>query len=286
MGKKLTSTKPFSQKISGRIFCALKQFSHRFLPPHEWSEKRILMIMGCQRSGTTLIQDIFDHDRSTKVYGEFSELSDQDTEFNIRMNPLDSVRQTLQANRAGLIVLKPIVESQNALKLLEAFENAKILWMYRDFRDAAASNINMFGPAAGIYDLQCIMDNRKGDWRAEGLSDEMRETVARNFSADMPPHDAAALFWFMRNSWIFQLGLNTHNRVMIKRYEKLVENPRETIENIYGFIDFPFPGKHILPSIRRNSVGRGSELKFSRNIEQMCGDLLVRIDSLRPDREL
>ena len=258
-----------------------KRIAQRVTKRVGWSDKSVLMIMGCQRSGTTLVQGIMQRDMQSKVYGEFSRLSDQDRQFGIRLNPIDSVRKTIESERAGLIVLKPLVESQNALKLMEAFENARVLWMYRDFRDAAVSHINMFGPAAGRYDLQRIIDNRSDDWRTEGLSDDIRDTVARNFSPDMSPHDAAALFWFVRNSWLFELNLHTNKRVMLLSYERLVTQPEACLRELYDLLGRKFPGVHILPPIHQDSTGQGASVEFAENIERLCTDLLERISNLR-----
>ena len=281
MGKTPSSTTRFAARASRRLLGVCKQIRRMFAPRPDWADKTVLAILGCQRSGTTLVQEILQRDRRSKVYPEFSKLSDQDREFRIRLNPLDSVRRTLQADRAKLIVLKPLVESQNALKLLDAFDNAKILWMYRDFRDAAVSSINTFGPSAGAYDLQCVIDNRRGDWRSEGLSDELRDIAAANFSPDMPPHEAAALFWFLRNSWFFEQNLQTNERVTICRYGRLVAEPKAEIEKLYNFIGHKLPNRRILPHIRRDSIGQGGGLEFSENIERLCTSLLERLDGVK-----
>jgi hypothetical protein len=240
-------------------------------------EKTALLILGCQRSGTTLVQNIFQRDMRSKVYGEFSKLSSGDRKHRIRLNPLDSVREAIEGDRADLIVLKPLVESQNAGKLLDALENAKVLWMYRDYRDTAISNINTFGRKAGVNDLASIIENRDGDWRAEGLGTALREIVSAHFSPDMDPHDAAALFWFVRNSWFFELGLETNARVMICSYEDLVAAPAATVKKLYDFIGHNFPGEQILPPIHQESAGQGSGLELSEDIERLCKDLLERL---------
>ena len=262
MGHKQSSTTRFGRKVSRRIFSALKRIRQQFAARIEWTDKTILLIMGCQRSGTTLVQNIFQRDMQSKVYGEFSKLSSQDREHGMRLNPLDSVRDAIGADRPGLIVLKPLVESQNALKLLDAFENAKVLWMYRDFRDTAVSSINLFGRDAGLNDLKGIIDNRN-DWQAEGLGSEIRTVVSENFSPEMDPYDAAALFWFVRNSWLFKQNLDSNSRVMICSYEDLVSKPPETVKRLYDFIGRKFQGEKILPPIYQESAGRGGDLKLS-----------------------
>jgi len=277
MGHRQSSTASIGRKVSRWLFGVFKPIRRRLARRNEAAEKTVLLILGCQRSGTTLVQNIFQRDVRSKVYGEFSKLSSEDREFRIRLNPLDSVREAIDADRADLIVLKPLVESQNAGKLLDALENAKVLWMYRDYRDTAISNINTFGRDAGVNDLTGRIENRNGDWRAEGLGTELREIVSAHFSPDMDPHDAAALFWFVRNSWFFELGLESNARVMICSYEDLVAAPAATVKKLYDFIGHNFPGEQLLPPIHQESAGRGSGLELSEDIERLCKDLLERL---------
>ena len=143
--------------------------------------------------------------------------------------------------------------------------------------DTAISNINTFGRDAGVNDLTGRIENRNGDWRAEGLGTELREIVSAHFSPDMDPHDAAALFWFVRNSWFFELGLESNARVMICSYEDLVAAPAATVKKLYDFIGHNFPGEQLLPPIHQESAGRGSGLELSEDIERLCKDLLERL---------
>ncbi len=77
-----------------------------------------LMIMGCQRSGTTLLSKVFDDTFQCTVFGEYSILSDQD-KYKLRLNPEDDVIKKLNKVRSPLVVMKPLVESQNATHWLE-----------------------------------------------------------------------------------------------------------------------------------------------------------------------
>ena len=51
---------------------------------------KVLMIVGCQRSGTALMSRLFDADRDCRVFGEFSSLSSVGKD-GIRLNPLPDV---------------------------------------------------------------------------------------------------------------------------------------------------------------------------------------------------
>ena len=109
----------------------------------------------------------------------------------------------------------------------------------------------------------------------------MREIVEANFSAAMDPHEAAALFWFVRNSWLFELNLDRDPRVMICGYEELVRDPAATVKRMYGFLGRAFRGERMLPAIHQDSAGQGAGLEFGANIEGLCGGLLARFDALR-----
>ena len=84
------------------------------------NSKIILFIVGCQRSGTSLMTRIFFRDVRAKVYRESSILSSKDP-FRLRLNPLPLVEKRISRDKAPLIILKPLVESQNIIKLAGLF---------------------------------------------------------------------------------------------------------------------------------------------------------------------
>src|SRR5512138_3577372 len=67
----------------------------------------ILFIVGCQRSGTSMLLNVFDRDLNAKCFGEFSKLSSNDTHGEIRLNSLDLVKKEFSRVKAPLIVAKP-----------------------------------------------------------------------------------------------------------------------------------------------------------------------------------
>src|SRR5262245_40086875 len=89
--------------------------------------KTVLYILGCQRSGTTLMNEIFERDLNTKVYAEQCKLTSNDVPKRLRLNPLSSVKTVLDQDRAPLVILKPLVESQNIIQLLDYIEGSKAL---------------------------------------------------------------------------------------------------------------------------------------------------------------
>lgn len=221
---------------------------------------------------------MFDRDLDVKVYGEFSKLSSNDRYEKLRLNPLSSVKRVVDGDRPRLVVLKPLVETQNSLKLLDYFAGSKALWMYRHYKDVASSSLKRFGIKNGIDDLRPIVENSPENWRSENVSEGIREIVLEHFSENMNPYDAAALFWFARNSLFFKLNLDTNPDVIMCKYEELVTNPRKIVQGIYGFVGQSFPGENIVAESHRESLQKGKSITLSPEVDLLCKELLEKLD--------
>ncbi len=264
------------KKLYNRLRRVWKALYHRTRPGRR-REKTILFIVGCQRSGTTLMTRIFENDLNTKVYPEVSKLSSEDADRQLRLNPLPRVKAVLEKDRAPLIILKPLVESQRILELLDYFQASKALWLFRDYRDVAHSHVRKWGGQNSIRDLQAIVEARPDNWRYENLPDRTRRTVLRFFSKNMDPYDAAALYWFVRNSLFFDLRLGTNPRVLLCRYADLALDPARTMAGIYSFLDHEFPDRKIVESVHAESVRKGRRVRLSSPIERLCRELHERL---------
>lgn len=251
--------------------------SYRQLVLSKPTKQRILFILGCQRSGTSLMTRIFFRDIYAKVYRESSKLSSQDIE-KLRLNSLDLVQKNFENEKAPLIVLKPLVESQNTPQLLDFFANSAGLWLYRHYKDVAISNLRAFGMTNGIADLRPIIENQVANWRSEKVSCATRAIIAEHFVETMNPHDAAALFWFARNQLFFELGLESHPRVFLCQYEALVTQPKSIMREIYKSIGCTYPGDQIISEVHANSLKRGGNIQLSPPIEKLCNELWERIN--------
>lgn len=241
--------------------------------------KRIVFILGCQRSGTTMLTKVFEGDLNIRVYNEFSELSSTNTP-RLRLNPYPMVKTQIARRHAGIVVLKPLVESQNIDKLFDFFPNSLALWPVRHFRDVVASNLKKFGPNNGINDLRPIANGEENNWRAERISTKTKMLVNKYFNEDMNPNDAAALFWYVRNIIFFERGLNQSRRTLLIKYQDLVSDPDEKMQEVYGFIGTPYPQKELVRSVHSKSVGKGNSIELSNEIEFLCDELWQRFDSI------
>lgn len=236
-----------------------------------------LWVIGCQRSGTDMLLGVFERDWRVKVYGEFSALSDRDLQHRIRLNPLPDVDAVLSRQRVPLVVLKPLVETQNADRLLGYFIAARAVFMFRHYRDVAASNLKKFGLRNGINNLRPIVANDQTNWRAERVTDDVRELVLSHFTEDMPPHDAAALFWYVRNRLYLDRNLPSEPRARLLDYTEFVADPARSVAALYRWLELPPPTARVTQTIHAHSVGKGDDVSLSPAIEARCADLLAEL---------
>ena len=222
---------------------------------------------------------VFDKDLNTKCYGEFSKLSSNDIENGIRLNSFDTIRNNFKTVKAPFIVLKPLVESQNTPELLNFFNNSYALWMFRNFKDVASSNIKHFSLNNGINNLKPIIESKSDNWRSEKVSNHVRETITKYFSCDMNLYDAAVLFWYARNSLFFDLELDKMSRVLMCKYGDLVTQPERIVKTIYKQLGQPYPSYNITNDLHSTSLQKGKSLELSPEIEDLANEMLDRLET-------
>jgi hypothetical protein len=261
-----------------RAMLLLKRVRQFVLYRHS-TPKTLLFVVGCQRSGTTLLRHIFRYDLDTVTYYENSDLSRGDP-ARIRLDPLPDVKRRMLANRAPLVVAKPLVESQNLDLLLGMHPDARGIWMFRRFEDVVHSSVRFFKGGTGFRDLAPILAGDQTNWRVEKMGEADLQTIKDLFSEEIGPHDAAALFWFARNSLFFSRGFHEDPRVRLCFYDDLVSRPGETMRELYRHIGRPYPGDRILRDVSRDFKGKGRELPLRAPIREVCDRLLERMLAL------
>lgn len=238
------------------------------------AEPKVLLIFGCQRSGTTLLSRIFEGDPLVCSYAEHSKLLSR-PDHMLRTRSLEELERVFSGCRGHLIVAKPLVESQRATRFLEYFPGSKVVWSFRHHREVVRSFVKLFD-RAGINIMKKIIDGTD-NWAAESVSDTTRDLATRYYHPDMSPHDGAALFWLIRNALYFEQALDQHPRVMTCKYDDLVSEADQTMRRIYSFVDLPYPGSHLVGGIHEESRGLGKSLAINPEIESLCEAMWVRL---------
>lgn len=261
-------------KIKRSVRSVLKR-GYQSLRVGSTAERRICLILGCQRSGTTLMVQMLDNDMRLRVFPELSEV----TYASFRLRPYSEVRSILSKSRAPVIIMKPLVESQHATRLLSEFEGAKVIWAYRRFQDVASSMVKKFGAESVINDIRFVKDSDASRWIGERVPEHCRQLVTQYYAEDMNPHTAASLSWYVRNQLFFEQGLEKEDRVLLCRYEDLVQHPSSVARKLYNHIGIAYPGDRIVSEVDSTSLGKGAHIEIPEALSAECQELYQRLNS-------
>ncbi len=242
-----------------------------------------ILILGAQRSGTTLVARTFDSFFAVKSFGEFSSLSNE-CPLKIRLNSIDKVNNELNSVHAPLVVMKPLVESQNTNFLLESIPNSYGLWVYRHYLDVAASGVKHFSNTKGKGNLKPIINDEKGNWRNEKIPEELRAKVLDIYNDNLNSYECACLFWYVRNSLFFSQNLNEYNNVVIWNYEKLMEKPRQHFDELGEKLGFDFSKFNYEMLYSNSSVKKKYDFKINNEILDLCEAMWNKLELLTENR--
>jgi hypothetical protein len=237
------------------------------------TERHIVLIFGCQRSGTTMLQQTFldrswrvlileEHDRRLVGTG-FEETAWQEYSTvlgRIRRLPFE------------VVAAKPLVESASATALMDAAGPVKAVWMLRHYWEVAQSNVNRFGMDNPYRDLQPIRSRDARDWRYRGATEGTWQTVTALLDRKLTPFDAAALFWWTRNQLYFDQRLWEDDRIRILRYERACNQPDEVIRSLSGHIGLALPFGSIAPRVRAQPFPPDTR-ELDPDVELLCRKL-------------
>ena len=116
----------------------------------------------------------------------------------------------------------------------------RAIWAYRGMEGRVRSSLSKFRD----HNLTVLADIAAGRsldrWQAQGIRPDTMELI-RSFDWErMSPASASALFWYVRNRLVFDLGLTDRPDLVVVSYRDLVRNPREAIEPVLNLLDLRF----------------------------------------------
>ncbi len=236
--------------------------------------RTIFFIFGCQRSGTTMLQQTLlnrswhvlimeEHDR--RLVGN----APHKTEWQEDAIVFGRIR----ALPFEVIAVKPLVESYRAAELLETAGRATAVWMLRHYRDVARSNLLRFGLGNAHRDLQPFITGDSLDWHCRGATEETRKRVIELVRNGLEPLDAAALFWWTRNQLYFDQHLSEDERFRILRYERICSSPEDVIQSLSDYIGVSLPVRSTISRIRSQRAKASPVDELDPRIEQLCAKM-------------
>jgi hypothetical protein len=268
------------EPLFGRRALAMVKRSARSIVRARSSERRVVLIFGCQRSGTTMLQQTFldrswrilileEHDRRLVGPGPGPE----ETSWQEYSTVLGRIHRL----PFEVVAAKPLVESASATSLMDAAGPVKAIWMIRHYAEVARSNVSRFGMDNPYRDLQPIRSREARDWRCRGVTEETWETVTAMSNRRLTPLDAAALFWWTRNQLYVDQRLREDDRIRVLRYERACNQPEEVIRSLSDHTGVVVPLGSIARRVRAQPFPPETG-KLDPDVDALCRKLWDSFD--------
>ena len=231
-------------------------------------------VVGLQRSGTNMLLRGLDAAPEVEVRGE----NDRTVFERFRLRSTDALVRTVAASRHRIVLVKPLCDSQRVDELLAlpGMRPGRAVWLWRDAHDRARSEVSKFA-TSNLDAVRAIASGTDdGMWQSDRLTDEARALVRSFDTTSMTPDTAAVLFWCVRNTMFFDLGLDARDDVLLMNYDDLVRDPAAVMRRLCAFLDFPFRPELYAHIDARSSHGR-RPLSIDPAVDALADEVTARL---------
>ncbi len=235
-----------------------------------------VLVVGLQRSGTTMLMNIFHLHPEADV---FDEARSSSTFLDFRIRSLDAVKQSIDGSHYRFPCFKIIADSHILPSILQGLSKPKVLWMYREPGPNAASRLKKWGTNGTAAIRKVCAGEPGGGWFAEGVSEPVARTLRGLDRSKFTDFDYACLTWWARNQLFFELGLGSEPDVRLLRYETLVVEPQPTVRALYEWLGMEW-SEPSLRFVHARSLKRPDLPALDPAVAALCGDLLQRLDDV------
>jgi hypothetical protein len=239
--------------------------------------KKPTFVVGCQRSGTTMLLRVLDRSPQIQVYGEGNKRAFDEA---ARIRSADTLRTVINNSTRPIVILKPLNDTQRIDEILDTHSDGKAIWMYRHYEDVVNSLVTKWGDAQ-LKHLQEIASGVYSGSGSRALGENMTEenlAIVREFcNEDLSAESAAALIWYLRNSLFFDLQLDARSNVLLCNYEDMVKKPEHGFRRVFGFIEGDLSSAYYA-DVFSSSIGKNQAPAIDAAILRLCEDMESRLN--------
>ncbi|MDX6547286.1 MAG: hypothetical protein QOG33_836 [Gaiellales bacterium] len=248
----------------------------RWRRAHSIAPKAVpVFLVGLQRSGTNMIARGLEEAPEFEVHNENDRGAFE--RFQLRSN--DVIRQIVAESGQRYVLFKPLCDSHRTPQLLDELRTpspGRAIWAYRDVDGRVRSALAKFGSNNLEVLTRIAAGNGEGMWQAAGLSEQNRALLGQFDYATMSPESAAALFWYVRNSLYFELGLDQRADVLLVSYDAMVGHPRSEMERICAFLGLEYRPE-LDAHVDARAVSADPALAIDDEVRRLCDELTSRL---------
>lgn len=231
-----------------------------------------VFIMGCGRSGTTLMLDIFHSDIRIEALGE----NNPKVANKIFKLEYSKIHGTINQSKAQIIALKPILNSFDARKLISEYNGSVIFWLIRDYKDMVSSSLIKFGDKVANYMKELVVNNRGDNWLSQGIPISTVTRIRKLNIQQLKSQDWMALIWWSVNHTILIDDLKSFDRFHLIKYESFVQNHEFYLKKMYRIMKMN-PKQLSKFRVHSGSIGKGVDIRIDKDIEKMCKELMIKL---------
>ncbi len=259
---------------AGRFLARRRKALARRLTSHPSARRFPVFIHGSNRSGSQMVCRALGDSPHGWDYWEGSSLAFE--RFYLR--PDRFIERLIRFAPAPIVSFGCILDSQRCDRLLARFDGARSIWIYRRYQDAASSSVHRWGEHQ--KDLARAVaggDLARLGPRGERITRETVRLFGELYHDRLSLEGAACLYWYLRNSIYFELGLDRDSRVLLLSYEDAVLNSEAAFRRVFDFLGFPYHPE-VIGRIFSSSVGRHPWPGAEPRIVELCDALEARLD--------
>lgn len=219
-----------------------------------------------------------DRSLDTWVYPEHNRLA---FGSDYRLRSLTRAEELVRGSRAPVVVFKPICDSHRADLMLDHFSDREPrgVWIYRSPGDVVNSLVKKWGDQFARV-VRAILDGRTDEvgWRGERIGESRLRAMARLTPDRISAEEGAAVFWWLRNAFYFDLDLASDRRVRPVSYERLVGDPEGYLPSVFQFAGLDFEPR-FAAGIHAGAVGREAPPRLPTSLRDACEAMEARLDA-------
>jgi hypothetical protein len=237
-----------------------------------------VFLVGAQRSGTNMLV------RGLQTCPEFEVFNENNRRAfrNYRLRSDDVIAGIVEGSRHLFVLFKPLVDSHRIDHLIDELPvqtPPRALWVYRNMEGRVRSSVAKFGDTNLRALEETSRETGLNRWEAQRLSPASIGHI-QSFNYDqMTPESGSALFWYVRNSLFFELGLDKRPDVLLVSYDSFVSDPETSMRAVCLHIGFPWNAR-LTSHVKPRDGGPRAPLAIDSRIRALCDELQTELSSV------